>query len=142
METISNIASTATSTVSNLIYGNQDTATKTNETAGKEPVSGLTGKGTVDEPYDQGNSGEFNIEKQRPLTTAHADSSSQKSLSTRTPPPAPAQALSPRRSQNPLAPSRSPRISSRPTATRLAMRPPPPPPAQAPAPQASQTRPA
>jgi hypothetical protein len=59
METISNIASTATSTVSNLIYGNQDTATKTNETAGKEPVSGQTGKGTVDEPYDQGNSGEF-----------------------------------------------------------------------------------
>lgn len=59
METISNIASTATSTVSNLIYGNQDTATKTNETAGKEPVSGQTGKGTAEEPYDQGNSGEF-----------------------------------------------------------------------------------
>ena len=58
METISNIASTATSTVSNLIYGNQDTTSKTNETAGKEPVSGQTGKGTVDEPYDQGNSGE------------------------------------------------------------------------------------
>lgn len=61
METISNIASTATSTVSNLIYGSQDTATKTNETAGKEPVSGQTGKGTVDEPYDLGNSGELNI---------------------------------------------------------------------------------
>lgn len=59
METISNIASTATSTVSNLIYGNQDTATKTNETVGKEPVSGQTGKGTIDEPYDQGNSGEW-----------------------------------------------------------------------------------
>ena len=58
METISNIASTATTTVSNLIYSNQDAATKTNETAGKEPVSGLTGKGTVNDPYDQGNSGE------------------------------------------------------------------------------------
>jgi hypothetical protein len=52
METITNIASTATTTVSNLIYG------KENETSGKEPVSGQTGKGTVDEPYDQGNSGE------------------------------------------------------------------------------------
>ncbi|KAJ8113468.1 hypothetical protein OPT61_g4400 [Boeremia exigua] len=56
METITNIASTATSTVSNLIYGNQDAATKTNETTGKEPVSGQLGKGTADEPYDQGNS--------------------------------------------------------------------------------------
>ena len=67
METISNLASTVTSTASNLIYGNQDTATKTNETAGKEPVSGQTGKGTVDEPYDQGNSGEFDIKaEERP----------------------------------------------------------------------------
>lgn len=55
METISNIASTATTTVSNLIYGDQ---TKKNETAGKEPVSGLEGKGTATEPYDQGNAGE------------------------------------------------------------------------------------
>ncbi|KAJ4370157.1 hypothetical protein N0V86_008893 [Didymella sp. IMI 355093] len=69
METISNIASTATSTVSNLIYGNQDTATKTNETAGKEPVSGQTGKGTVDEPYDQGNS-EVALDKNTSSTTS------------------------------------------------------------------------
>ncbi|KAH7385912.1 hypothetical protein BKA66DRAFT_582566 [Pyrenochaeta sp. MPI-SDFR-AT-0127] len=52
METISNIASTATSTVSNLIYGDQ---TKKNETDGKEPVSGQEGKGTATEPFDQGN---------------------------------------------------------------------------------------
>lgn len=69
METISNIASTATSTVSNLIYGTPDTATKTNETAGKEPVSGQTGKGTVDEPYDQGNSGESSPERAKAFCT-------------------------------------------------------------------------
>ena len=74
METISNIASTATSTVSNLIYGNQDAATKTNETAGKEPVSGQTGKGTVDEPYDQGNSGEFSHHGSRRPYKARANS--------------------------------------------------------------------
>ncbi|KAF9692768.1 hypothetical protein EKO04_009116 [Ascochyta lentis] len=57
METISNIVNSATSTVSNAIYGApSDETTKHNETAGKEPVSGQTGKGTVDEPYDQGNS--------------------------------------------------------------------------------------
>jgi len=65
METISNIASTATSTVSNLIYGNQDTATKTNETAGKEPVSGELGKGTVTEPFDQGNDCEYSTPRIR-----------------------------------------------------------------------------
>lgn len=52
METISNIATTATTTVSSLIYGDQ---TKKNETAGTEPVSGKEGKGTATEPYDQGN---------------------------------------------------------------------------------------
>ncbi|KAF1849330.1 uncharacterized protein K460DRAFT_305356 [Cucurbitaria berberidis CBS 394.84] len=52
METITNIASTATTTVSNLIYGDQ---TKNNETAGKEPVSGQEGKGTATEPFDKGN---------------------------------------------------------------------------------------
>ena len=31
--------------------------TTRNETAGSEPVSGLQGKGTVTEPFDQGNSG-------------------------------------------------------------------------------------
>lgn len=57
METISNIASTATSAVTNLVYGTPDNAKK-NETGGQEPVSGETGKGTVDDPYDHGNSGE------------------------------------------------------------------------------------
>ncbi len=52
METIGNIASTATTTVSNLIYGEQ---TQNTETGGKEPVSGEQGKGTVSDPYDQGN---------------------------------------------------------------------------------------
>ena len=70
METISNIASTATTTVSNLIYGNQDAATKTNETAGKEPVSGLTGKGTVNDPYDQGNSGKSDRRRIRDIFKA------------------------------------------------------------------------
>lgn len=30
-----------------------------NETAGKEPVSGVLGKGTATEPFDQGNEGKF-----------------------------------------------------------------------------------
>jgi len=50
METISNIASNATTTVSTLIYGEQN-----NETAGKEPVSGHQGQGTATDPYDHGN---------------------------------------------------------------------------------------
>ena len=58
METITNIASTATSTVSNLIYGEQ---TKNNETAGKEPISGEEGKGTATEPFDKGNAGELSF---------------------------------------------------------------------------------
>lgn len=86
METISNIASTATSTVSNLIYGNQDAATKTNETAGKEPVSGQTGKGTIDEPYDQGNSGELVFYSSDGVNQARANINSQSPLLRRTPP--------------------------------------------------------
>lgn len=54
METITNAASTVTSTVSSLIYGQP---AKENETGGKEPLSGEQGKGTVSEPFDQGNSG-------------------------------------------------------------------------------------
>ena len=53
METITNAASTVTSTVSSLIYGQP---AKENETGGKEPLSGEQGKGTVSEPFDQGNS--------------------------------------------------------------------------------------
>ncbi|KAH6625441.1 hypothetical protein C7974DRAFT_396096 [Boeremia exigua] len=80
METISNIASTATTTVSNLIYGSPDAA-KTNETAGKEPVSGVTGKGTADEPYDQGNS-ESALEKN---TTAGTSTTVEPTGSTQSP---------------------------------------------------------
>jgi hypothetical protein len=54
METISNVATAA----SKAIWGEQ-TATQQNETGGKEPISGETGKGTPNEPYDQGNSGKL-----------------------------------------------------------------------------------
>ena len=62
METLSNLASAATNTASKLIYGDQtkpedQATTATNETAGKEPLSGEQGKGTVAEPFDQGNAG-------------------------------------------------------------------------------------
>jgi hypothetical protein len=61
METITNAASAVTSTVSGLIYGQPakegETTTASNETGGKEPLSGEQGKGTVNEPFDQGNSG-------------------------------------------------------------------------------------
>lgn len=55
METIQNVANTA----SKMIFGEQNT-TQSNETTGQEPISGQQGKGTVDEPYDQGNSGKTN----------------------------------------------------------------------------------
>jgi len=50
METIQNIAAAA----SKVIYGEQTTTNS--ETAGEEPISGETGQGTVESPYDQGNS--------------------------------------------------------------------------------------
>jgi hypothetical protein len=54
METVNNLASQA----SKLIWGEQNTTQENqNETAGKEPISGEQGKGTVNDPYDQGNSG-------------------------------------------------------------------------------------
>jgi hypothetical protein len=58
METISNAAATAASTASKLLWGEQ--GTQSNETAGQEPISGQKGKGTVDDPYDQGNLGTTN----------------------------------------------------------------------------------
>lgn len=54
METVSNVVNAA----SKAIWGEQNTAqneTVGNETAGNEPVSGLQGKGTATEPFDQGN---------------------------------------------------------------------------------------
>lgn len=45
METISNIASSA----SKLIYGDPKAE------SGQEPISGQSGRGTIDEPYDSGN---------------------------------------------------------------------------------------
>ena len=35
--------------------GDATTATAHNETAGHEPLSGVTGAGTADQPYDSGN---------------------------------------------------------------------------------------
>jgi len=55
METITNLASTAATTASKLIYGDNTAATTQNETAGKEPISGAQGKGTATEPFDKGN---------------------------------------------------------------------------------------
>lgn len=62
METITNLASTAATTASKLIYGEpktvDGTTSATNETTGKEPLSGEQGKGTINDPFDQGNAGE------------------------------------------------------------------------------------
>jgi hypothetical protein len=71
METITNAVSAATNAASNLIYGDQTKAdeavetTKNNETAGKEPISGVEGKGTKSDPFDQGN------DSAAPLATAN-----------------------------------------------------------------------
>jgi len=54
MESITNAAATAATTASKLIWGEQNNP-QGNETAGQEPISGYQGKGTVEEPYDQGN---------------------------------------------------------------------------------------
>ncbi|KAF2740198.1 hypothetical protein EJ04DRAFT_572492 [Polyplosphaeria fusca] len=52
METVSNVASTVTTTVKQAIWGDQ--TAQGNEKSG-EPISGQQGKGTVNEPFDQGN---------------------------------------------------------------------------------------
>jgi len=52
METVSNLANTATTAASKIIWGDKAAG---NETAGQEPVAGEEGKGTIDDPYDQGN---------------------------------------------------------------------------------------
>jgi len=51
METITNAATSVVNTASGYIYGTNNTATE----PGKEPVSGQSGKGTADEPFDKGN---------------------------------------------------------------------------------------
>ncbi|KAF2686756.1 hypothetical protein K458DRAFT_363052 [Lentithecium fluviatile CBS 122367] len=52
METVTNAVNAA----SKAIWGEQNPNTTTdNETAGQEPISGLQGKGSVNEPFDQGN---------------------------------------------------------------------------------------
>ncbi len=62
METVTNIASAASNTVSRAIWGEQPETdaikiTQGNETGGEEPVSGKTGDVQAGEPYDLGNSG-------------------------------------------------------------------------------------
>jgi len=51
METITNAATSVVNTASGYIYGTNNTAAE----PGKEPVSGQSGKGTADEPFDKGN---------------------------------------------------------------------------------------
>lgn len=56
METITNVASNVVTTASKAIWGEQKpAAAMDNETAGQEPVNGVQGKGTPEEPFDQGN---------------------------------------------------------------------------------------
>jgi len=57
METITNVVNSVSQTATKAIWGEQNNETTGNETAGNEPVSGVQGKGTATEPYDQGNSG-------------------------------------------------------------------------------------
>ena len=70
METISNVASAA----SKAIWGenNPQATTQGNETHGQEPISGQQGKGTVNEPFDQGNSGKQILQAQLSRFTHHA----------------------------------------------------------------------
>jgi hypothetical protein len=55
METINNLASSA----SNTLFGqnsNTDTTTDTgNDVSGREPIAGEQGKGTKEDPFDHGN---------------------------------------------------------------------------------------
>ncbi|KAF1962318.1 hypothetical protein CC80DRAFT_542634 [Byssothecium circinans] len=87
METINNVVNSA----SKAIWGDQNTATTTgNETGGKEPVSGLQGKGTPTEPYDQGNAATPNepVGKTDPFnstSTTKAENDLPKPASTETP---------------------------------------------------------
>ncbi|KAF2822276.1 hypothetical protein CC86DRAFT_385962 [Ophiobolus disseminans] len=81
METITNAASSVVTTASNLIYGQPakdteaTTTTAGNETAGKEPISGQQGKGTVNEPFDQGNAALENPVDTTSKTNTISDSS-------------------------------------------------------------------
>ncbi|PSN66175.1 hypothetical protein BS50DRAFT_635326 [Corynespora cassiicola Philippines] len=75
METISNITSAA----SKAIWGEQKATG--NETAGQEPISGQQGKGTVNDPFDKGNS-------ENPTTTSSNDTTTVPNTSTSTSTPA------------------------------------------------------
>lgn len=74
METISNAAATAASTASKLLWGEQ--GTQSNDTAGQEPISGQKGKGTVDDPYDQGNLEDASNPSKTPTTSDLPDRTS------------------------------------------------------------------
>jgi len=67
METINNVVQAA----SKAIYGDSTTTTQGNETGGQEPISGQQGKGTVNEPYDQGNAADINPSTQSTNTSTH-----------------------------------------------------------------------
>lgn len=74
METITNAVSNTISTANKAIFGEQNTATQNNETGGQEPVSGHQGKGTANEPFDQGNSDDPTVgsESAKATSEAHA----------------------------------------------------------------------
>jgi hypothetical protein len=53
MDTVNNVINSASSAISG--KNNAEQRTTNNETAGQEPVSGVTGSGSADKPFDQGN---------------------------------------------------------------------------------------
>ena len=68
METIKNVAASAVNTANTYIYGNTaQPEAQASPQSGTEPISGETGKGTVEDPYDRGNT-----EPSRKLSPAHA----------------------------------------------------------------------
>jgi len=52
METVTNVAGTVSTTISNAIWG---TGSNPNTESGTEPINGQQGKGNVNEPFDKGN---------------------------------------------------------------------------------------
>ncbi|KAF2122939.1 hypothetical protein BDV96DRAFT_11820 [Lophiotrema nucula] len=86
MESITNAASSVATTVSKTIWGEQNPQNPTpgNETAGQEPISGLEGKGTATEPFDQGNAETATSSSVPKLTSDNPTSSSNLTSSTPT----------------------------------------------------------
>jgi len=56
METVNSVVNAASAAIFGKTTSNEATTTH-NETGGQEPVSGVKGEGTADEPFDKGNEG-------------------------------------------------------------------------------------